>query len=746
VTVTDLGEPGPGADLVDHLGAVLERLAGRAPAATGEVSEAVRTDLLELFEAQAGSRWLDVANRRMRTAGRAQVMPVSAGHEGNAAVALALRSNDPALTHYRSGAFYLARTELAGLEDGILGVAAGLAGRLDQPAGGGRRPGLAHPDVAMLPPSPTVAGHLPRALGLAWTLGRQRRAPGEIRLNWPNDAVAVASFGDGAANHSTAVGTVNAACWAASQGVPVPLLLVCEDNGLGNSMPTPTGWIRSMFGAREGLRYLYADTAGDPLALLETARQAAEITRAHRRPVLLHLACVRIGGRHGVGPEAGYRRPDRMLADLARDPLVATMDALVRHGVLTGEGVAMRLLEIRDRVASAVEESLRRPRLRSSAEVAAPLSPRRPAAVAMLAARQPPAGARSSAFGGRLPETEGPLTLAESINRTLLDAAVLSPRLLMVGRDIGRRGGVHGVTAGLHRALGPARVTDTLLDDQTVLGLALGAGVCGLLPVAEIPDLTDLHPAESQLRHEAAALSFRSGGAYRNPLVVRVPGLGYHEGDGIAGPDNALGVLRDIPGLVIACPAHPSEAPGLLRTCLAAAEADGTVSVFLEPIALYHQRDMLQPEDGAWLSAYPAPALWGSFQAPIGRASVWGDGGDLTIATYGNGLRLSMRVAAELEQEGINARVLDLRWLAPLPMEDVVREGTATGRLLIVDECRRSGGIAEGLVTGLLEAGFDGKLARVTGKDTYLPTGPSAPAVQVSEKHIAATARDLCGV
>ncbi len=746
MTITDLGEPGPGADLVDHLGAVLERLAQRRPAATGEVSEAVRADLVELFEAQAGSRWLDVAARRMSAAGLAPAAPVSAGHEGNAAIALALRSNDPALTHYRSGAFYLARTALAGLEDGVLGVALGLAGRIDQPAGGGRRPGLAHPDVAMLPPSPTVAGHLPRALGLAWTLGRQRRARGDHRLVWPSDAVAVAGFGDGAANHSTATGAVNAACWAARQGVPLPLLLVCEDNGLGNSMPTPTGWIRALFGAREGLRYLYADTAGDPLALLETARQAAEITRAHRRPVLLHLACVRIGGQHGSGPEAGYRRPDRILADLARDPLVATMDALVRHGVLTGEQVAMRLLDIRDRTASAVEEALRRPRLRSSAEVMEPLSPRRPAAVAMLAAREPPAPARDIAFDGRLPETEGPLTLAESINRALLDAAVLSPRMLLVGRDIARRGGIHGVTAGLQGKLGTSRVTDTLLDEQTVLGLALGAGVCGLLPVAEIQDLTDLHSAEGQLRHEASALSFRSGGTYRNPLVVRVPGLGYHDGDGVVGADNAIGVLRDIPGLVIACPAHPSEAPGLLRTCLSAAEADGTVSVFLEPIALYHQRDMLQPGDGAWLAAYPAPALWGSFQAPIGRASVWGDGGDLTIATYGNGLRLSMRVAAELEQEGINARVLDLRWLAPLPLEDVLREATATGRLLIVDECRRSGGVAEGIVTGLLEAGFDGKLARVTGRDVPIPFGAAGSAVQVSERHIATTARDLCGV
>jgi 2-oxoisovalerate dehydrogenase E1 component len=745
VTVTDLGEPGPGANLVGHLGAVLERLSGNAATGSGAVSEAVRGDLLDLFEAQAASRWLDVAARRMQAAGSNRYTIASAGHEGNAAVALALRSNDPALLHHRSGAFYLARTALAGLDDGILDIALGLASRAAAPGAGGRSPGLTHPDVGILPPAVTVAGQLPRALGLAWTIGRQQRARGGEGLRWPDDAVAVASFGDGSANHSTATGSVNSACWAARQGVPMPLLLVCEDNGLGVSMPTPPGWIRSLYGDREGLRYLFADTSGDPLAVLETSRQAVEIARAHRRPVLLHLACVRIGGYSGSDAEESYRRTDRIAADLAKDPLVGTMEAMVRTGVLSGEEVADRLLDIRDRVASAVEEALRLPRPATAAEVMEPMAPGRPAAVAMLAARVPPPGRRAEAFGDKPPELEGPLTLAESINRALLDAALVSPNLVLLGRDIARLGGVYGVTRGLHKRLGPARVTDTVLDEQTILGLSLGAGVSGLLPVAEIQNLTDLHAAQGQLRTEATTLSFRSAGSYRNPLVIRVPGLPYQDGvGGASGGDNGLGMLRDIPGLLVACPAHPSEAPGLLRTCLAAAEADGTVSVFLEPIALYHERDMLEVDDDAWCAPYPAPPLWGSFHAPIGRASVWGSGSDLTIASFGNGLRMSMRVAAALERDGLNCRVVDLRWLAPLPIEDVVREATATGRLLIVDETRRTGGVSEGLVTGVLEAGFDGRLARVTARDCVVPAGPAAALVLLSERKIASTARALC--
>lgn len=787
LTVTDLGEPGPGAQLVDHLGAVLERLALADPAArsgpparsvpspgsssdpasvpgsdptssstslpastslptststspsasppgAGAVadSEVVRGDLLDLFEAQAASRWLDVAARRMQAAGEGGDAVTSAGHEGNAAVALALRSNDPALLHHRSTAFYLARTDHAGLDDGVLDVALALAGRPDRSGTGGRTAGLVHPDAAVLPPSATAAGHLPRAVGLAWAIGRRQRARGGGRLRWPDDAVAVASFGDGSASHSGATAAVNAACWAARQGVPLPLLLVCEDNGLGLSMPTPPGWIRSLYGSREGLRYVHVDTSDDPLAVLETARQAVETARTRRRPVLLHLTCVRIGGHCGSDVEGSYRRSDRIAADLLKDPLIATMDVLARTGVLSGAEIADRFLDIRDRVASAVAEALRRPGPVTAAEVMAPLAPRRPAAVAMLAARMPPAERRAEVFGDQLPEREGPLTLAESINRALTDAALVSPDLVVLGRDVGRLGGVHGVTRGLHQRLGSTRVVDTVLDEQTVLGLSLGAAVSGLLPVAEVRSMAELHTAMGQLRDEAATLSFRSGGSYRNPLVVRVPALPVPAG------------LRDVPGLVVACPAHPSEAPGLLRTCLAAAEADGTVSVLLEPVALYAERDMLTPGDDAWCAPYPAPPLWGSFHAPIGRASVWGAGTDLTIAAFGNGLRMSMRVAAELEREGIDCRVVDLRWLAPLPLDDVFREATATGRLLIVDESPRSGGVSEGLVTGMLEAGYDGKLARVTAKDCVVPAGAAASLVLVSERQIGSTARALC--
>ena len=157
----------------------------------------------------------------------------------------------------------------------------------------------------------------------------------------------------------------------------------------------------------------------------------------------------------------------------------------------------------------------------------------------------------------------------------------------------------------------------------------------------------------------------------------------------------------------------------MLRTCLAAAAVDGTVSVFLEPIALYHTADLHEPGDRGWLDAYDPPDRWGEQHVPIGSARLHGEGGDLLIVTWANGLHLSLRVARRLSAEGVGVRVLDLRWLAPLPIADVVAQARATGRVLVVDETRRTGGVGEGVVTGLVEHGFDGRIGLVASRQLH---------------------------
>ncbi|MEV6847439.1 thiamine pyrophosphate-dependent enzyme [Actinoplanes sp. NPDC051411] len=701
---------------------------------------------LELFDAQLASRHLDLAARWLRSFNEGFYTIGSSGHEGNAAVAAALAPTDPALLHYRSAGFYCARAGKSA--DAIRDVLRGVVASAQEPIAGGRHKVFGNAELNIIPTTSTIASHLPRAVGLAFSFGRPWKG---VEHRWPEEAIVVASFGDASVNHASATAALNAAGWFDHSDQRLPLLLVCEDNGLGVSVPTPDGWVAAMLGSRPGLRYSAADGC-DLVATFDAASEAAEWVRHERRPAVLHLSTVRLMGHAGADAEVAYRSTDEINRDLARDPLVATARLLIEAGLLAPDEVITRYDEVGWQVRKVAEEVLSEPKLSSVAEIVAPLAPRRPLRVAHAITEQatralgPGAAARSQAFGGKLPEQGGPLTLAQTINATLTDALAGNPGMLVFGEDVARKGGVYGVTKRLHERFGGERVFDTLLDETTILGLALGAGLDGRLPVPEIQYLAYLHNAEDQLRGEAATQSFFSSGAYRNPMVVRVAGLAYQQGfGGHFHNDNSVAVLRDVPGLVLAVPARPADAAPMLRSCLASAQADGSVCVFLEPIALYHTRDLYQQGDNEWLAPYADPSQWAGEHVPVGRARTYpvGSAADLTIITYGNGLRMSLRVAAQLAAEGVGSRVVDLRWLSPLPAGDLVREAAATGRVLIVDETRRSGGVGEGILAALVDGGFVGAARRTASADSLIPLGPAALQVLVGEDAITQGAHAL---
>jgi 2-oxoisovalerate dehydrogenase E1 component len=696
---------------------------------------------LELFDAQMASRHLDTAARWLRARGAGFYTIGSSGHESNAGVAAALRATDPALLHYRSGAFYLVRAAQAcPPRDGVTDVLLGLAAAVAEPVAGGRHKVFGHLDLHVIPQTSTIASHLPRAVGLAFALARAARLGTATR--WPADAVVVASLGDASVNHSTAAGALNTAAHCAYQRLPLPLLVVCEDNGLGISVRTPPGWVATVSAARPGVRYFHAD-GRDLAQVYDTALAAATWVRQRRQPAFLHLSVVRLGGHAGSDAETAYREPGEIAADIAADPLTGTARLLVEAGLLSPAGVVARYEDSRAAVLARAAELAGAPRLTTASQVMAPLAPRCPDAVAAGVTAAAGEDTRREVFAGKLPEAAGPLTLAQAINATLTDALAARPGMLVFGEDVARKGGVYGVTRGLLGRFGAGRVFDTVLDEQAVLGLALGAGLAGLLPVPEIQYLAYLHNAADQIRGEAATLSYFSQAQFRNPMVVRVAGYAYQGFGGHFHNDNTVAMLRDIPGLIIASPARPGDAAAMLRTCLAAAAADGSVCVFLEPIALYHTRDLHATGDGGWRAGYEPPQRWGQTHVPVGRAHTHGEGTDLTIITFGNGLWLSLRAAARLGAEGIGCRVVDLRWLAPLPAADILREARATGRVLIADETRRTGGVAEGVMAVLADGGYSGWMARVTSEDSFVPLGDAAAAVLLSQAAIEDAARTL---
>jgi 2-oxoisovalerate dehydrogenase E1 component len=221
--------------------------------------------------------------------------------------------------------------------------------------------------------------------------------------------------------------------------------------------------------------------------------------------------------------------------------------------------------------------------------------------------------------------------------------------------------------------------------------------------------------------------------------VVRLPGLAYQKGfGGHFHNDNSVGGLRDIPGLVLAVPACGDDAAMMLRGAIAMAIEDGRVVAFIEPIALYHEKDLYEPGDGDWLTDYPPPP---AHLLPGDPAVYAADGAatsappDLLIVSYANGLRLSLQAQRRLAVEpGIRVEVMDLRWLNPLPTAALRRHAAAAGALLVVDECRRTGGgVADAIIADLVESGATPTrgLASVRAVDSFVPLGPSTATVLV---------------
>ena len=697
---------------------------------------------VELLESQLVSRHLDLMARVLRVQNKVFYTIGSSGHEGNAMVARLTRHTDPAFLHYRSGAFMAERfRKLPGM-DPIMDSALSFAASSEDPASGGRHKVWGSKPLWVLPQTSTIASHLPKALGTAVAIEQARRIGHASPI--PDDSIAICSFGDASSNHATAQTAFNAAAWTSYQKLPAPVLFVCEDNGIGISVKTPGGWIERNFSRRQDLDYFYAD--GLDLATgYGQVHAAVEHCRRSRRPTFLHLRTTRIMGHAGTDFEIEWRPIEELVAVEAGDPLLRSAVIALSSGLYSKQELLALYESIRGKCFAAADAADKTPKLTRLADVLAPLAPYTPARVMVEAKRMADAEKRLQVFGGaaKLPEAQAPRHLAIQINNALLDLFCKYPEALLFGEDVAQKGGVYTVTKGLHKAFRNSRVFNTLLDETMILGLAQGYANLGMLPVPEIQYLAYFHNACDQIRGEAASLQFFSNNQYRNPMVVRMAGLGYQRGfGGHFHNDNSITALRDIPGLVVGCPSRGDDAATMLRTLAALAKVDGRVSIFLEPIALYMTKDLYEAGDGEWLTTYPPP----------GEAMVLGEGrvynaraDDLVIFTYGNGVPMSLRAGRDIEaQHGWKVRVVDLRWLVPLNEQYIAEQARSAKRILVVDEGRHSAGVGEGIITAIAEAGFGGRpFQRVVGVDTYTPLAGAALLVLPGDADIVEAAARL---
>lgn len=682
---------------------------------SAEEAELDKKTAIELFDSQIKSRLLDLIARQLKEKGLSFYTIGSSGHEGNAVLGQVFKTKDMAFLHYRSGAFYLQRAKQLAKTDGVKEILLSLVAAASDPISGGRHKVFGSVPLNIPPQTSTIASHLPKALGAALSITRAKEIG--IKSNLEPDAVILCSFGDASTNHASSQTTLNACSWLTQQNYPLPIVFICEDNGIGISVPTPNNWIEQSISARPGLHYLTCD--GLNIAdIYAKAQEADYLARIKKQPVFLHMRCVRLLGHAGSDIESQYNTAAEIERREANDPLLHTAGLLYREGWMSLQAMVDLYQDNKALIEAKAVDAITLPRMNNAEEVMASILPK---VTKKISYKLPTEDIRQTYFAGAYSQLSQKRNLCQQINFALTDLMMQYPNMLIFGEDVGKKGGVYRVTADLQARFGQRRVFDTILDETTILGTAIGLAHNGFIPVPEIQFLAYLHNAEDQLRGEAATLSFFSSGQYKNPMVIRIASLAYQKGfGGHFHNDNSFAVLRDLPGVVIACPSNGPDAAKMLRSCMHLAAQEGRVVVFLEPIALYMTKDLHEPGDNGWLFDYPAAQE----SIGLGEVGVFGEG-DTVILTYANGYYLSRQAAKILEeQHAVKVKIVDLRWLSPLPKEAILKELSKAKRVLIVDEGRQSGSLSEGLMAFLMEeASTQLKVKRITGKDCFIPLG-----------------------
>ena len=682
--------------------------------------------LIQIVESQFSSRCLDLWARQLGAERKTFYSIGSAGHEANAATAHALRVDDMAFLHYRSGAFFIERSKQISGQSPIYDMALSFAASADDPISGGRHKVIGSKPLFIPPQTSTIASHLPKAVGTAFSVGLARKLKKQD-ATLGRDGLVFCSFGDASANHSTAQGAFNAAALCAHKRTPLPIIFQCEDNGIGISVQTPENWIEAQFANRHGLAYIRVD-GRDMLGVIDATRRAARHARCMQAPVFLHLATTRLYGHAGSDVETSYRRADEIAKAQREDPLLHSARMLVEHCGMSLSDVGAMYDEAYARTNKVFSQAIARPKLSTSQEVMAPISGPGPAPAPKKLTPQ-----TLVVHASEKPAPKNGAHMSRAIAHTLSTEMQADQNIVVFGEDVGHKGGVYGATHRLQKMVGPVRVFDTHLDEQSILGLAIGLAHNGFLPIAEIQFLAYIHNAEDQLRGEAATLSFFSQAQFSNPMIIRIAGLAYQKGfGGHFHNDNSLAIFRDIPGIIMACPSSAEMAERMLKTALGLARTQRRIIVMIEPIALYPVKDLYDDNDDLMLSDLGdnKPPL------PFGAVQRFGRGSSICVLTYGNGVYMARRCAKRIDPTGIHIRIIDLCWLSPLPIDAVMQEINACGQVLIVDECRKSGSISEELITHIYERSFDGNLRRLTARDSFVPLGPAANSVLISEDEI----------
>ncbi|HTT33593.1 MAG TPA: dehydrogenase E1 component subunit alpha/beta [Methylomirabilota bacterium] len=691
--------------------------------------------LIRIYRTMYLSRRLDDREIQLKRQNKIFFQISSAGHEAVcAAMGLLLRPGvDWLFPYYRDRALCL-MLGVTPLETLLAAV-----GAKDDPSSGGRQmpSHWGQPRLNIVSKSSCTGTQFLHAVGAAEAtlyyegrpkaLAQAKKAPLGQHAAHQRDEIVYVSGGDGATSEGEFWESLNIAC-----AKKLPLLYLVEDNGYAISVPievqTAGGSISKLVKSFPGLHVAECDGT-DPFESYAACKEAVQYCRERRGPALVHAHVTRPYSHSLSDDEKLYKSPDEREDEARRDPISKLSLVLMREGILDQKQIETLEAEVDELVREAADQAL-------AAE---------PPSVDSIRTNvySPEIDPTSVTFEAQPNFHGAPKTMVEMVAATLSDEMTRDERITVFGEDVADasreenlkqvkgKGGVFKATSGLQRKYGHDRVFNSPLAEASIVGRAIGMAVRGLKPVAEIQFFDYIWPAMMQIRDELCVMRWRSNGAFKAPVVLRVPIGGYLTGGGVYHSQSGESIFTHCPGLRVVMPSTALDVAGLLRTAI---RCDDPV-MFLEHKHLYRQ-----PYNR---SENPGP----DFTIPFGKARVVKEGSDLSLITYGAVVHRAEVVAAQLQREGINVEILDLRSLSPYDWEAISATVRKTHRVLVAYEDMLSWGYGAEIAARIADELFeelDAPVRRIAATDTFCAYQPKLEDVILPQtSHIAAAIKQL---
>jgi len=597
--------------------------------------------------------------------------------------------------------YYREKALMIGLGMPLRDIFTHMLSRAEDPSGGGRNMSehFSSPGLRVVSPTACTGTQFLPAVGMAKAVHTDGR-----------DEIVYVSSGEGATSQGEFFEAVN---WAGREKLPV--LFVIQNNGYAISVPQSSQTGSEIHTIAKGLGVPSVHVDGTHFThMYETLKPMIARMRTDSVPLLVEAEVVRLDSHSSSDDQTKYRTEEELESIRQQDPMTYTAGRILSWGLIDERG----LRKMHDEIKAGVDEAA------DGADAAPPPEPS--TATLHIFSDAPPVAVEREPR----PLSGDLVTMVDAINHGLREEMERNPKIVMWGEDIADpKGGVFGATRGLTDAF-PGRVENSPLAEASIVGVAQGMAIGGYHPVVEIQFSDYSFPGFMQMRNEIPTLRWRSGGAWKCPLVVRMATGGYIRG----GPFHSQTpetLYTHIPGWYVAYPSNARDAKGLIKT---ACRMDDPV-IFFEHKGLYRQVYTKAPEPDA------------DYVIPFGKASTVLSGSDLTAITWGTGVIRCLRAAQELAKDGFSVEVIDVRTLVPLDEEAIVRAVSRTGKAIVVHEAPLTGGFGGEIAARISERCFehlDAPIKRLCAKDCFVAyAGSLEAAILPSQDDVTAAMREL---